>query len=164
MLKRKIIKLALAFAMVLTALMGAVVYAQIGTEIASDLYNINSADFKDDNTLTVDYSYVGTNASPSSKMLAATYSKGELVMTNSKIFDVADSEIKDFEYSKPADDSIVKIYIWNGTDAITPMSNAFTVAVGSFPTNEPDPSIAPTNNPEKTFVVDGTKESDPTNK
>lgn len=85
-------------------------------------YEINEMYFKDENTITADYT-CNDDSYKEAKMLIGTYSKADNgIMTNSKIFDINGTEVRDFEYAKPSDDSVVKAYIWSGTDTLIPLS------------------------------------------
>ncbi|MCI5891932.1 MAG: pectinesterase family protein [Clostridiales bacterium] len=116
-------------------------------------YEITNAYFGSNGNLTVDISYQGEEAAPKAKLIVGVYDENdEDVLLASDVFDIEGTEVKDFFFVKP-DSGKVKLYIWDSTDSMRPLSdtkipNDSTPATPE-PTNPPS-TAAPTATPAAT--------------
>ena len=115
-----------------------------GSDNPSDYdYVIKEAAYDTNGNLTVQLAYKGKETNPTAKLLIGVYDKDdEEIMTSSSIFDVEGTTVKDLFFVKPDNGETVKVYIWDGTDNMKPMS---AVAIA---TDAPaEPTAAPTQTP-----------------
>lgn len=111
-------------------------------------YEITKAEFDASGNLSVDLSYNGTEANPTAKLLIGVYDKNDSkIMTNSAVFDVEGTTVKDLFFVKPDNGETVKLYIWDGTDGIKPLSEVKTASNNAANLATPPPSPSPTNEP-----------------
>ena len=114
----------------------------------ADSYKIESAKFDESGKLTVKYTATGA-----AKLIAVTYKDNSCsAITNVKMFDISTSDEQTFDYSKPAS-GVTKVFIWQGTDNIMPLSNAASIDGGTAPT--PTPTVTPTPTPTATITPSG---------
>lgn len=90
-------------------------------ELDADMpYTIYAANFDESGKLSV--SYGKKDDAPAAKLFAASYSdSSEQVMTNFKQFELSDNNT--YDYERP-ESGITKVFIWDGTDKLTPLSRA----------------------------------------
>lgn len=129
------------------------------------VYDINASYYENDK-LCVDVTYNGTESEPKAKVLIGTYeSQNQEELINSSEYDITGSNRYEFDYAKPQDGQFVKIYVWDGTNSITPLSGVGTIGEKPVPTieptNAPTDNPVPTTDPARTITVDGSKESEP---
>lgn len=111
-------------------------------------YEITKAEFDASGNLSVDLSYNGTEENPTAKLLIGVYDKNDSkIMTNSAVFDVEGTTVKDLFFVKPDNGETVKLYIWDGTDGIKPLSEVKTASNNAANPSTPPPSPSPTNEP-----------------
>lgn len=88
--------------------------------VGDAVYTINEAYFDDFGNLYVDYSSTGEVSG--AELFVATYAdSSEQVLTNFDKFEIAAEGKDTFTYQKP-EDGVTKLFIWDGTDNITPLS------------------------------------------
>ncbi len=114
----------------------------------ADSYKIESAKFDESGKLTVKYTATGA-----AKLIAVTYKDNSCrAITNVKMFDISTSDEQTLDYDKPAS-GVTKVFIWQGTDNIMPLSNAASIDGGTAPT--PTPTVTPTPTPSATITPSG---------
>ncbi len=114
----------------------------------ADSYKIESAKFDESGKLTVKYTATGA-----AKLIAVTYKDNSCrAITNVKMFDISTSDEQTLNYDKPAS-GVTKVFIWQGTDNIMPLSNAASIDGGTAPT--PTPTVTPTPTPTATLTPSG---------
>ncbi len=98
-------------------------------EVSYD-YEITEATFGADGNLTVQLKYNGTETNPTAKLLVGVYNAGDdKAMTNSAVFDIEGTTVKDLSFTKPDGGKTVKLFVWDGTDNIIPLSLVTTVSI-----------------------------------
>ncbi len=121
-------------------------------EPADYTYEIVSAEYGANGALAVKLAYSGSAASPKAKLIVGVYDeKNESIMLNSAVYDIEGTDVKNLDFKKP-ETGKVKLYIWDGTDTIKPLSAVYevgTVVPTSVPTLLPTlvPTAKPTNAP-----------------
>ncbi len=125
-------------------------------------YEITKAEFDTNGNLSVELSYSGTEANPTAKLLVAAYDKNDSkVMTSSAVFDVEGTTVKDLFFVNPGSGETVKLYVWDGTDSLKPLSEVAT----AFGSAESDSTPLPTDScttpgPVQTLVPTQTPKPD----
>ena len=111
-------------------------------------YEITNAYFNEDGKLSVDINYIGESTAPKAKLLVGSYID-ENTMTDSGVFDVDGAGNLTVDYTKP-ENGTVKLYIWDGTDTMVPLSAVKEAGEAPAPatatpepTKEPGPTMAP---------------------
>lgn len=118
-------------------------------------YEITKAEYDAGGSLEVELSYLGEEASPKAKLIVASYSENdEKVLLDTVAYDVEGTTIKDFVYNKP-ENSIVKLYVWDGLDTMVPLSAAKTATLSANPVQsaDPNPSQSPSYEKKATVVT-----------
>ncbi len=91
-------------------------------------YTVTDAAFGDDGKLTVKYSK--RDDAPAAKILAAVYSDAsETLMTDCAIAGADGSGNQTLDINKP-ESGVVKVFIWDGTDSLRPLSNTAKIGAG----------------------------------
>lgn len=117
--------------------------------VAKYTYEITKAEYDADGSLAVELSYLGEEASPKAKLIAAAYSENdEKVLLDTVAYDVEGTTIKDFVYNKP-ENSIVKLYVWDGLDTMVPLSAAKTATISTNPVQSAGPVQSADPNPSQ---------------
>ena len=131
MLKRRWLSFVIMITVVFTAFAGITVLAE-QTE-NQNVFVINEAYFNGDGKLYV--SYTSNGEVNSAVLFAATYDgSSEQTMTSCAKFDIGNKGEEVFNYFKPESGN-TKLFIWDGTENIVPLSNIKTVD-GSEPVGE----------------------------
>ena len=90
-------------------------------------------------------------------MIGTYDSQNQEELINSSEYDITGSNRYEFDYAKPQDGQFVKIYVWDGTNSITPLSGVGTIGEKPVPTieptNAPTDKPVPTTDPARTITV-----------
>lgn len=108
-------------------------------DLTNYVYEITKAEYDAGGSLAVELSYSGEEASPKAKLIAAAYSENDTkVLLDTAVYDVEGTTIKDFVYNKP-ENSVVKLYVWDGLDTMVPLSAAKTATLSTNPSTSAEP-------------------------
>lgn len=94
-------------------------------------YNIDEAYFGDDGRLNVTIGYTGADPAPSAKLIAATYDDNGILVDMAE-FDINGSTAETLDYTENAAGTTT-LYIWDGLDGMTPLSNSVEVRSNQTP-------------------------------
>lgn len=134
------IRTKLSFLIIVTSLLLLFSANVVLADDVSMIYDITGAYFDSDDKLVVDLQYHGTDDTQKATLIVAAYLEDDYLV-DFKTFEITGATISGLDYKK-TDGHILKLFIWDNMNIITPLSNVGSV--GDIPIVTEKPTTPPT--------------------